>query len=70
MSMATRLRENIDHAHRVSAQLCAMLQHTYGESSEAFQSMSQRHKDAYLWACSDLAEELARLIETYGEAKR
>ncbi len=59
-----------DQAAMVSAQLHAMLQHTFGGSREAFHTMGEDHKDSYLWACALLAEELEELIEAMGKAAK
>lgn len=61
--------DTYDRATEVASQLTAMLNHTYGGSREAFHTMGEDHKDAYLWACARLAEKLEGLIGDLGKAK-
>ena len=53
--------DDADAIDIAAKKLQAMLAHTYGESGEAFRNLNGRFQDTYLWACSDLADEVARL---------
>lgn len=60
--MAKKTTNDLDRAAELSTQLEALLQHTYGNSAEAFHSMNDEMKDAYLWVCADLAAQLRKCL--------
>jgi len=47
------------------AQLHAMLNMTYGNSSEAFNSMNYKLRDNYLWACTTMVEDCMGLTNKF-----
>lgn len=46
-------------------QLNALLLVTYGESAEALNTLNNADRDAYMWACSDLASECSDLVDKF-----
>jgi hypothetical protein len=53
---------NLDRAQKLSAQLDALLAVTTGEAGESFRILSDPLQNDFLWACSDMAGELANII--------
>jgi hypothetical protein len=47
----------------LAIKLRAMLFMTYGGSFEAFNDMSDRLKDDYLWQCATLANQICAVVE-------
>lgn len=68
-SDATRFafHEALNQACTLSSKLNALLANTYGEGYEPFNNLSNTNKDSYLWACGDMAHELAEAIERISE---
>ena len=62
MTMAKQTTKDLERAAELATQLEALLQHTYGNSAEAFQSMNDQLQDAYLWVCADLAAQLRKCL--------
>ena len=54
--------EEINTAHALATKLNALLAMTYGDQGESFRCMSDCIQDEYMWACSDMAEELKKLV--------
>lgn len=46
-----------------ATQLSALLLNTYGESGDPFRNTRDDIQDAYMWACSDMAREIKRLVD-------
>lgn len=64
-----KVGQNLDHLSRaktLSVQLEALLYTTTGESGEAFRMVSDTLQDNFMWACSDMARELASLLSQVG----
>jgi hypothetical protein len=57
---------NLDRAQKLSAQLDALLAVTTGEVGESFRILSDSLQNDFLWACSDMAGELANIIGEIG----
>lgn len=61
-----------DSANRlqaVAAKLAAMLNHTFGNSGEAFRSLSDDLQDNYLWACAEMMEEIHEIVTELAPVK-
>jgi hypothetical protein len=52
----------LSRAQTLSIQLEALLYTTTGESGEKFRMVSDELQDNFMWACSDMAKELAALL--------
>jgi hypothetical protein len=59
--MSEYQEDPIDTLHLKSMQLFAMLKTVVGEGFQTFQLKSDTIQENYLWACSDLADEIQRL---------
>ena len=46
-------------------QLVALLAMTYGETGEAFRTMSEDLQEGYMWACAMLADEVRELTSAF-----
>ena len=53
--------DDADTLSEKALKLKALLVHTYGNSGEAFRAMNDDSQDSYLWACSNLMDEIAEL---------
>lgn len=45
----------------LTMKLTAMLNHTFGNSGEAFRDMDEGRQDSYMWACAEMMEEVHEL---------
>jgi hypothetical protein len=62
MSTPETISEQLDDLTAKLAQLSALLEHTYGGSSEAFNDMNDRLRGSYMLCCADLARECHQAI--------
>lgn len=53
--------DSAEKLQAVAAKLTAMLNHTFGNSGEAFRCLSDDLQDNYMWACAELVEEISEL---------
>lgn len=58
-----------DESDCKARQLAALLEMTWGDAGESFRSLDENAQDYYLWACSDLAQQLVRLHEGQYDAR-
>jgi hypothetical protein len=61
----TKVRNDLhDLVYTKARQLQALLAYTYGcDEEEGFRNMSLAIQDTYLWACSDMADEIVASLE-------
>lgn len=53
--------DSAEKLQAVAAKLGAMLNHTFGNSGEAFRCLSDDLQDNYLWACAEMMEEIIEI---------
>jgi hypothetical protein len=56
--------EQLDYLTAKLTQLSALLEHTYGESGEAFRSMNDGPQENYLWLCADMVRDCCQATAT------
>lgn len=61
--------EALDRAIELSMKLNAMLMTTYAENGDSFRSLNDSLQDAFMWACSDMADELKRAVQSLSEVE-
>lgn len=61
--------DDVDKLCALSTQLSALLRMIYGEGGEAFRNKSDALQDSFLWACGDMASEIARLVDAVFSAE-
>lgn len=49
---------------QLAQKLNALLAHTYAESGEDFRNLNDALQDAYMWACSDMAGDINKLVSS------
>lgn len=52
-----------DLLEKKSSQLQSLLSCCYGDCSEWFELIGERHRDSLMWLASDLADDIARLAQ-------
>lgn len=54
----------LDDLQTKSTQLKALMQMTYGAAAVSFNSLNDEYRDNYLWHCSMVVDEIAKLAES------
>jgi hypothetical protein len=61
--------DDFDRLSAVSKQLSALLHMTFGEGGASFRNHSEDIQDSFMWACGDMADELAKLVDVVFSAE-
>ncbi|RYF61686.1 MAG: hypothetical protein EOO27_01005 [Comamonadaceae bacterium] len=54
--------ESLNRLDELATKLTALMAATFGESGESFRDLNGEIQDAYLWTCSDMAQEMRQLL--------
>jgi len=54
--------DRLDQASKLAVQLEAMLRATIGHAGEGFRRLTDVYQSNFLWACADVAEQLADVL--------
>lgn len=57
------ISEQLNYLTTKLTQLSALMEHTYGGSSEAFSGMGDALRDRYLWHCADVVRDCHQAAE-------
>lgn len=61
--------DDFDRLSAVSKQLSALLHMTFGETGDSFRNHSDDIQDNFMWACGDMADEIAKLVDVVFSAE-
>lgn len=59
--------DTMDKLNAIDEKLCklrALLTMTFGNNADAFNALSDLHRDNYLWACSTLVDECKAAVDS------